>query len=334
MNIAHNKPTLGIEEELAAQRVIRSGWLAQGQEVKKFEDDFCEFLGMPQGHAVAVSSGTAALYLALWALNAGSKRVAFPSYVCAALRYAVGLIQGQEVIVDTTADTPNISIDELNNSASEIAIVPHTFGIPVRVDRVNVPIIIEDCCQALGAGLHGKSVGLHGHVGVYSFYATKLITSGGQGGMVASQSKDIIDQIRDYREFDMRSDKIMRFNFQMTDLQAAIGKAQLKKLPQFLERRELIFNMYHEAGLPLYRNDDAHNDCRSIRYRAILPFNDQKTLIQKLAKKGINAIVPIEDWELLATTPNALKYTKENISLPLYPSLTLEQVQHIIKTLQ
>jgi len=331
--IPHNRPTLGQWEELAAQRVIRSGWLAEGEEVKNFENKFCDFINIQHGHALAVSNGTAALYLALWALKAKNKKIAFPSYVCASLRYAVNMVNAYEVIIDTAANSPNISINDLNNSECPIAIVPHMYGIPVDIDKIITPLIIEDCCQALGATYKGTPVGLQGHVGIFSFYATKLITSGGQGGMIVSKDKSLIEAIKDYREFDMRSDKKMRFNFQMTDLQAAIGIEQLKRLPDFLERREVIYNMYLEAGLPLQEINPKIN-YKPIRYRAILHTDKPKVLMKKLSDNNIKAIIPIEDWELLSPTPNALKYTEENISLPLYPSLSNEQVKYILNVLQ
>jgi perosamine synthetase len=332
-SISHNRPTLGTEEELAAQCIIRSGWLSQGEEVVKFEKAFCDFVGLPHFHAVAVSSGTAALYLALLVLNAKDKKVAFPSYVCAAVRYAVNMAQGHEVVIDTEANTPNVSIGSLNKSGCDISIVPHMYGIPVEMDKIRSKYIIEDCCQALGATLKGKSVGLHGDVGVFSFYATKLITSGGQGGMIISKNKSLIDEIKDYREFDMRHDKKMRFNFQMTDLQATIGIEQLKKLPAFLKRREEIYNMYIDAGLSLQPDKTAIGS-KPIRFRAILITDQPQNIIKKLANDNIKAIIPIEDWELLAATPNALKYTLQTVSLPIYPGLTNDQVKYIINKLK
>ena len=101
--IPHNKPTLDIEEEQAAQKVVRSGWLAQGSEVENFEREFCHFLGLPDEHAVAVTSGTAALFLALWALQAAGRRVAFPAYVCSSLRHAVAMAGGVEVLLPAAA---------------------------------------------------------------------------------------------------------------------------------------------------------------------------------------------------------------------------------------
>jgi len=334
INIPHNKLNLGREEELAAQRVIQSGWLAQGEEVEKFENSFCDFIGIQYGHAVAVSNGTTALYLALWVLHANDKKIAFPSYVCASVRYAVNMAKAEEVIIDIEINSPNISINNLNQSECPIAIVPHMYGFPVDIGKINSKLIIEDCCQAVGATYNGIPVGLHGEIGIFSFYATKLLTSGGQGGMIVSKNKSLIDEIKDYREFDMRSDKKMRFNFQMTDLQAAIGIEQLKKLPEFLKRRKEIFNMYLDAGLPLQTDVKKEMNSKPIHYRAILITEKPKELIKRLSDNNIKAIIPIEDWELLSPTPYALKYTRGTISLPLYPGLTNEQVNYIINTLR
>ena len=95
--------------------------------------------------------------------------------------------------------------------------------------------LINDNCHALGAKINDNMVGLNGTVGIFSFYVTKLMTSGGQGGMLISKNKEYADAARDYREFDLRNDNKKRFNFQMTDLQAAIGREQLKKLPSLIK---------------------------------------------------------------------------------------------------
>ena len=126
----------------------------------------------------------------------------------------------------------------------------------------------------------------------------------------------------------------MRFNFQMTDLQAAVGLAQLKKLPQFLERRAEIYNQYQAAGLSLQDVSVSGSASKPIRYRAILKTDQQENIIKQLELKNIKAIVPVVDWELLSPTSNALQYTKETVSLPLYPSLTDLQVESIINALQ
>ena len=333
--IQHNKPTLRKEEEEAALKVLRSGWLAQGDQVNAFEEEFCQFLDLSQGHAVAVSSGTAALFLALWAVNANNKTVAFPVYACSALRNAVSMAGAEECLVDVAEASPNIDLENVRKNKPDIAILPHMFGIPVDFDTLEGVNIIEDCCQSLGATVDGKATGLKGDLGIFSFYASKLMTSGGQGGMVVSKNKAIVDAIRDYREFDMRKDNKKRFNFQMTDLQAAIGRVQLKKLPSFLNRRKEIFESYLQAGLPLL-NGSSERIC-PIRYRAVLLTDHPHNVIQLLKRHNINAIAPIQDWELLGEKkyfPNALKFTLETVSLPIYPLLSDSDVEKIISAFE
>ena len=333
--IEHNKPTLGIEEEQAAQRVIRSGWLSQGPEVESFENEFCKFIGLPNGHAVAVSSGTAALFLALWSLQAKNKNVLFPGYVCSALRHAVSMIGGHESIVDVSINSPNIDLTKIRKN-NQISIIPHMYGIPVDLNEFKNFPIIEDCCQALGAKNNGISVGLYGEAGIFSFYSTKLMTTGGQGGMFVSNKKNLVDAVRDYREFDYRKDIKKRFNFQMTDLQAAIGREQLKKLPVFLARREVIFQKYKKAGLNLLDVNPRDIHLSPVRYRAIMKIDNPKQIIDSLEKVGVKSIVPTEDWELLgeqSILPNALQLSRETVSLPIYPTLTDESIDIILSTI-
>ena len=98
--IAHNKPTLGKQEQQAVFKVLDSGYIAQGLEVERFENEFCDFLGLPQRHAVALSSGTSALFMALWSLKSKNKSIAMPVYVCSSLRNAVAMVQAKEVLID------------------------------------------------------------------------------------------------------------------------------------------------------------------------------------------------------------------------------------------
>lgn len=333
--IPHNRPTLGVEEELAVLRVLRSGQLAQGPEVEAFENEFCKFIGLPNGHAIVVSSGTAALFLALWALNAEGKKITFPGYVCSALRHAVGMADGHESIIDVMKDSPNIDPKRLKKRNSEITIIPHMYGIPIDLTDFQQDNIIEDCAQALGAKVNGKAVGLQGKIGIFSFYVTKLITAGGQGGMIVSKDKSLIDAIRDYREFDFRRDNKLRFNFQMTDLQAAIGREQLKKLPSFLIRREEIFQKYKKNGLDLLDIKDSFH-IKPVRYRAVLKTKNPKEIIRSLESVGVKAIVPTEDWELLGEhdlLPNSLELSRETVSLPIYPTLTDKEVDIILSAI-
>ena len=204
------------------------------------------------------------------------------------------------------------------------------YGIPIEIENYGNPII-EDCCQALGAKINDQLVGLKGEIGIFSFFATKLMTSGGQGGMLISKNKEYVDAARDYREFDLRNDTKKRFNFQMTDLQAAIGREQLRKLPSFLKRRNEIFNMYKNEGLELLDVDD--KKINPVRYRAIIKTSKPNEIIKSLDSVDVKAIVPTEDWELLGQKslfPNGLKLSKETVSIPLYPSLTNSEINVIL----
>jgi perosamine synthetase len=331
--IPHNRPTLGKEEEMACSRVLQKGWLSQGEEVQKFEDEFCDFLGLPHGHAVALSNGTASLYLALRVLNAENKKILFPGYVCSALRHAVSMANGKEQLIDVSPDSPNISKKDVNDIEHDISIIPHMYGLPIDIENNRNPII-EDCCQALGAKINDEFVGLKGDIGIFSFYVTKLMTSGGQGGMFISKNKELVDSARDYREFDLRNDTKKRFNFQMTDLQAAIGREQLKKLPSFLQKREEIFNIYKKEGFTLLDTDDEKKS--PVRYRAIIKTSNPLKMIKNLEANGIKAIIPTEDWEILGSNklfPNSLKLSKETVSIPVYPSLTISEIDQILSVL-
>lgn len=329
-SIPHNRPTLGTLEEQMAMRVIQSGWLAQGNAVENFENEFCDFLGLPRGSAIAVSSGTAALYMALIALNAQGKNIAFPAYSCSALRNATALAGGFPIVIDSKKDCPNIDINDIENE-TDIAIIPHIFGIPQDLSSLcDRHIVIEDCAQALGAKVNGISVGLQGTIGIYSFFATKLMTTGGQGGMIVSKDPTIIEKLKDYRLFDKRSDSTIRFNFQMTDLQAAIGSAQLQQFTYFLNRRAEIYQQYKLAGFPLL---DAGTGIHPVRFRAILQTPKQKEIIQALSIQNITAVVPIQDIDLLGpkeNNPNAFHWTQNTVSLPIYPSLKDDEVERII----
>ena len=332
--IPHNKPTIGTEEELAALRVLRSGLLSQGSEIESFENEFCDFIGLPKGHAIAVSSGTAALYLALWILEGDKKTITFPGYVCSALRNATNMIGGNEEILDIKKESPNIKFEGIKKES--IAIIPHMYGIPVDVTKIQNMNIIEDCAQSLGAKINGISVGLYGNAGIFSFYATKLMTSGGHGGMYVSKDKKLVDRVKDYREFDYRHDQKKRFNFQMTEIQAAIGREQLKKLPKFLERREEIFQKYKKAGLELLDVGKNQNHLSPVRYRAVIKTEEPNKIIKSLESVGIKAIVPTEDWELLGKhelLPNAVELSRKTVSLPIYPTLTDEEIDIILSVI-
>ena len=135
--IVHNQPTLGKQEKLAVSKVIDSGHIAQGIEVERFENELCDFLGLPEHHAVALSSGTSALFMSLWSLDAKGKSVAMPVYVCSSLRNAVAMVQAKAVLLDNEIDSPNISLNQLQKSNADFSIVTHKFGLPNEIQKIN-----------------------------------------------------------------------------------------------------------------------------------------------------------------------------------------------------
>ncbi len=335
--IPHNKPTLGIEEESAALRVIRSGWIAEGPEVKSFENDFCKFIGIPEGYAIAVSNGTAALYLSLLSLNTNKKNISFPSYTCSVLRNTVNLVGAKETILDISPNFPNVNPNNISKFDSDISIIPHMYGIPADLTSLNSTTIIEDCAQSLGAKIHDKYVGLFGKLGIFSFHATKLITSGGQGGMIISKNKTLLNEIKNLREYG-KQDKTLRLNFQMTDIQAAIGREQLKKLPAFLKRRSEIFEMYCEAGLDLLDVESSKKHfIKPVRFRAIMRTKNPKKIVKILDSHKIRSTILIDSTDLLGNPddfPNAKKLSEETVSLPIFPSLSDDDTQKIISIIK
>lgn len=346
--ILHNKPTINKEEIQAIKKALKSGWVAEGKEVKQFEDDLCKYLGWKSGYAVALSSGTAALYVTLISLGIkDNDEVIIPSYVCSAVLNAIYLSRAKPILVDINPDSFNISFEETKkriNSRTKAIIVPHTFGMPADVDKfvkLGIPVI-EDCAQAIGSELNNRPVGIFGKAAIFSFYASKVLTTG-YGGMMFSKDKNIIERARDYREFDCRYEYKPRFNFQMSDFQAAMGRTQLKKLPSFLEKRRKIAEGYYK----ILSLEDAWpppnvKNKKPNFFRFLIRNTQPKKLKQYLKRRRIETIIPIQSYELLhrylhknpknfSVSENIARTT---LSLPIYPSLTIPQLRRIKASLK
>lgn len=328
--IPHNRPTLGMEEADEAKKVIIKANVSQGKEVRKFEEELCEYIGLKEGHALAVSSGTAALYMAIRAMDNKDTffKIGIPAYSCVALKNAVDMAGKMPTFLDTDGISPNIDFHESGKKIKNF-ISCHMYGMPMRLDGGN---IIEDCAQAIGAQIEGKPVGTQTDFSIFSFYATKPITSGGQGGMIVARRKEDIEFLCDIRDFDQKNDGILRFNLQMTDIQATIGRRQLKRLPGFLTRRKELAERYMASGIRLW------NPCEGTNwYRGIIESQDPKRLIQYLLKNNVKAILPIEANEILAdrrAVPNAYRLAEKLVSIPLYPSLDNRDQDIVINLLK
>lgn len=337
MHIAHSKPTLGKAEAKALSDVMASGYLAQGPKVAAFEKAFSRFLGV-RG-AVAVNSGTSALHLTLLALGIKpGDEVIIPSYVCTAVLNAVNYTGAKAVLADISIGF-NLSYDSARRRITKhtkAIILPHLFGYPAEIDRflsLGIPII-EDCAQSIGAVYKGRKAGSFGKAAIFSFYATKMMTTG-YGGMVASNDKQLLDRVKDLREFDHRDDYKPRFNYQMSDLAARLGIAQFKKLPQFIRKRIAIARQYAQA----FGNYSASCGCHSqpVFYRYIIMVGNIERAIRLLATRGIEAKRPVYKpiHRYLNLPPRDFPVTeqvyKTALSIPIYPSLTGKETDYIIK---
>ena len=322
--IPHNRISLNNADISASSAVLNSGHLAGGKEQRHFENEICEFLGLPHGHAVATSSGSAALFLAMKLLNSTS--VAIPSYVCSSLFQAAHLANIEPEIVDIDAAFPR---QVLTPYKAPMAVYPYLYGLSSDLSQTcNPNQTIEDIAQALGASYGGKMLGTIGKCGVLSFYATKLITTGGQGGMLVSRDKALIDEARNYLTFDMQASSLQHFNLPITEMQCAIGRSQLAALPQKLKRRSDIWNYYQQSDIPLLDNPD--DKANSVRYRAIVHCHSPEKTIRHFENNQIRAILPITRPELISNTENAISLTETLLSIPLYPDLTDEEVEKIV----
>jgi len=349
--IPHNKPTITGKEIQSISKILKLGWIAQGKEVEQFENDLChKYLKQSMGHAVAFSNGTSALYVALIALGIKPRNeIIIPSYVCSSILNAIYLAQAKPILVDVNENDFNISFEDTLkkiNKKTKAIIIPHTFGMPADMDKftkLNIPII-EDCAQSIGSELTGKPTGNFGEISVFSFYASKVITTG-YGGMAFSKDKNIVEKLKDYREFDCRETYKPRFNFQMSDIQAAIGRVQLKSLPNFLKKRKKIASYYYniippdKTWPPINLKEERK---KTNFYRFLIRTEKPLKIKILLEKQGIKTIIPIEKRELLhrylklnpLRFPTSEKISQTTLSIPIYPSLKQKEINLICKSVK
>jgi perosamine synthetase len=341
VTIPHSRPSLDDEEIHLLQKVLTSGQIAQGPQVKSFEEELGVFHGLPPG--VATSSGTTALHLALLSLGVGQgDEVLLPSYVCSAPLHAVYHSGATPVLVDADPQTGNMDPDDLKKRLtprSKVIIAVHLFGLPANLKEISahgLPVI-EDCAQALGAETGTERIGTFGNVAIYSFYATKIITSG-EGGMLLSHDLSLLAKARDLRDYDKKNNFVVRFNYKMTDLQAALGRSQLQKLERFLGHREALAGIYNKE-LATFPCTLPPTQQGRIYYRYVVSLQGNvREVIQKLLNLGIEVARPIyrplhRHFDL-DDYPGAEMAWKSHLSLPIHPSLTFQEVYRVCQAMQ
>lgn len=345
MSIAHSRPTLGEEDAREVARVVRSGALVQGACVERFERRMAAFVGARGG--VAVSSGTMALELALLALGVGrGDEVILPSYVCAAPWLAVRRVGATPRLVDIEPDTYSIDpvrVGKALTRRTRAVIVPHLFGLPAdltRLQALEVPLI-EDCAQTLGATERGRRVGSVGDAAVCSFYATKLLCTG-EGGMLLSRRAAVLERGRVLREYDEEPLLVPdAFNRKMTDLQAALGLSQLRRLRWFLRRRRAIAAAYRlalaraDVGLPAVPRGRTH-----CYYRFVIRLKPRllERTIARLERRGVHCrrpvFRPLHQYLRLKGYPESEEAYRTALSVPIYPSMSDRAVARVVAALR
>ncbi len=340
--IRHSRPTIDSADKAAVAAVLESGHLVQGSETARFESLMASFIGV-RG-AVAVSSGTAGLHLSLLALKIGKEdEVIIPSYVCSALLHAVRYVAATPVVADIHPETYAIDPGDLKKRITprtRAIILPHMFGLPAGLDEIlalGIPVI-EDCAQSIGGRYKGRCTGGFGTLSVFSFYATKMIATG-EGGMVLSDREDLLEIVRDLRDYDEKKTDRIRFNDKMTDMEAAMGISQLAKLPAFIERRKAIARLYSgavkERGIP---TPAAPEDRDHIFYRYVLRTQRLPEFLEAMNEKGIECrrpvFHPLHRYLGLKGYPETEKAWREAVSIPIYPSLADGDIQRTMDAMK
>jgi perosamine synthetase len=335
--IRHSKPLVDQGDIDSVAEVLRSGNIAQGNKVKEFEGAVSKYLGARFG--VAVSTGTAAIHLALASLGVGfGDEVIMPSYICTSPYLATLYLGAKPVVVDIDKVDFNISVASVKEHMSpktKAIIAPHMFGMPCEVDsllELGVPVV-EDCAQAIGAAYKKRRVGGLSSLSICSFYATKMMTTG-EGGMVLTSDEDVYERLKGMREYDGRSLDVLRFNYKLTDFQAALGLSQLEKLDDFISRRRSIAKIYDQAFQDMRIELPMRFDWKeSVYYRYIVLLNEIEKVRDDLRSKDIFCERPVK--ELLPSDRGVAcaRFIHDRaLSVPIYPNLSYDDVELVCKS--
>jgi len=356
--ITISKPIIGPEELNAVTRILSSGALASGNEVSAFENAFASYLGVKE--AVATTSGTTALEVALKAcgIGPGDKVVTTPfSFIAStnAIIYAGAL----PVFADIDERSFNISPSSIeailnNERAVKAVLVVHLFGQSCDMEAItdicqqHRLILIEDCAQAHGAKWGDRLAGSFGDAAAFSFYPTKNMTTG-EGGMVVTGKQDVARNARLLINHGMRiryHHDIIGHNYRMTNLAAAIGLEQLRKLDRFNQARNInaaFYNQYlnHPAITKPFVSPQAHHVFH--QYTLRISGGGRTGLINHLEKAGIGygiyypGLIPEQPCYKECNFPLDFKYgnsvKEEVISIPVHPSLTMDELEQIVQTI-
>ncbi len=354
------RPIIGDEEKQAVLEVLDSGMIACGAVTTKFEEEFAAYIGAM--HGIATNNGTTALETALRALGAGpGVKVLTTPFSFIASTNAIVYTGATPVFVDIDANTFNISPESIEAKLKEdpeirILLIVHLFGQPCDMDAI-MPLVkkhglllVEDCAQAHGAMWNGRKAGSFGDAACFSFYPTKNMTTS-EGGIVLTSDSETARRCRMIINHGMERryyhDDI-GYNYRMTNMAAAIGRCQLKKLDGWNEKRRANAALYLEAlagetgvtlpGCP----DKAFHVYHQYTIKA--PADKRGGLIQKLEERGVGygVFYPLSIPEQAcyggkyenAQTPVTDAVKKEVLSIPVHPGLTAEDAAQVAKAIR
>ena len=354
-----SQPSIGELEIEYVTDAVKSGWVSSlGSYINLFEEKFANYCGTK--YAVTTSSGTTALHLALVSLGITSEdEVIIPDLTFIATGNAVMYIGAKVVTVDVDEDTLCVSpqaIEKAITPKTKAIIVVHLYGHPANMDEINELarrhniFVIEDAAEAHGSEVNGKKVGSLGDMGVFSFYGNKIMTSG-EGGMITTNNEEIFNKICYLRDHAMDKDKRywhaeVGFNYRMTNLQAALGVAQVERIDELLANKRKIFGWYQEelgnvSGLKL--NYEA-TWAKNVYWTICLEIDgfvesERDDFMLKLKAKNIDSrpyFFPVSDMPMYknADTPIVHKIYQRGLILPSYYDLKNEQVSYICEIIR
>jgi dTDP-4-amino-4,6-dideoxygalactose transaminase len=363
------KPWFGTEEAEAAAKAVASGWVAQGPRVREFEDAFAAAIGAR--HAVAVSSCTTALHLALIVAGIGpGDEVIVPSLSFIATANAVRYVGARPVFADVDLATQNLvpaTVQPHVTGRTRAVILVDQAGVPADLDAMCDlcdPLqitVIEDAACAAGSTYQARPAGARATLATFSFHPRKLLTTG-EGGMITTGDGAIAARLRRLREHGMDVSAADRhrsqqpvieryteigFNYRMTDIQAAIGLVQLGKLPTMVTRRRELARRYQEqlssiSGL-LTARDPAYGETNYQSFWVLLPEDSavgRDDLMRLLAEDGISARRGIMAAHLepayagaATSLPVTERLTTRSLILPLFHDMTHAQQEHVVSAL-
>lgn len=348
--ITLNRPNIGIHEYFGVYRVLKSGKLAQGEIVSKFEREFANLHGSNFG--VACNSGTSALFLILLAMNIGpDDEVLVPAFTFGATANAVLMTGAKPIFVDVDLDSGNISYKDAKNKITDRTkgiIVVHLYGNPVNLElfsdfaSTNNLYLIQDAAQAHLAKWDDKHIAEFGDALAFSFYPTKNMTAI-EGGMILTNQPELAQKVSIIRNQGMSSRYVYELpglNLRMTEVSAAIGIVQLRKLVKWTDRRIRNAGRLNSKLLAKAQYVAPKAKCVFHQFTLQVPANLRDSLRNHLKDRGIESDVyypqSLTSYKVFATEQqclNSIHLANTVISIPVHPKLSKADINYLASTI-